>query len=60
VWNNLVRTAEVFFDPAARTNQTAAGFVCPLGERQGLRVMNGVVMPIVLLSFSSFRTTMFA
>jgi len=52
--------AHVFFDPAARTHQTAAGFVCPLGERQGLRVMNGVVMPIVLLSFSSFRTTMFA
>jgi hypothetical protein len=50
----------VFFDPAASTDQTAAGFVCPLGERQWLRVMNGVVMPILLLSFSSFRTTMFA
>jgi hypothetical protein len=50
----------MFFDPAARTNQTAAGFVRPSGKRQWLRVMNGVVMPIVLLSFRSFRTTMFA
>jgi hypothetical protein len=50
----------VFFDPAAGTYQTAAGFVCPLRERQGLRGMNGVVMPILLLSFRSFRTAMFA
>ena len=29
-------SAEVFFNPAAGAYQTAAGFVCPLGERQGL------------------------
>jgi hypothetical protein len=58
--NKQSTTTHVFFDPAASTDQTAAGFVCPLGERQWLRVMNGVVMPILLLSFSSFRTTMFA
>jgi hypothetical protein len=43
---------EVFFDPAAGTYQTAAGFVCPLGKRQWLWVMNGVVMPVLLFSFS--------
>jgi len=50
----------VFFDPAAGTCQTAAGFVCPLGERQWLLVVNDVVMPILLFPFSSFRTTVFA
>jgi hypothetical protein len=49
----------MFFDPAAGTHQTAAGFVGPLGERQRLWLVNGVVMPILLLSFSSLRTTVF-
>ena len=44
---------------AAGTDQTAAGFVDPLGKRQWLRVVSGVVMPSLLLSFSSFRTTVF-
>jgi hypothetical protein len=48
----------VFLDPAAGAHQTAAGFVCPFGERQWLWVMNGVVMSL-LLAFSSFRTTVF-
>jgi hypothetical protein len=42
----------MFFDPAAGTYQAAAGFVCPLGQRQWLWVMNGVVMPVLLFSFS--------
>jgi hypothetical protein len=50
---------QLFFDPAAGTYQTAAGFVCPFGERQWLWVMNGVVM-CLLPAFSSFRTTVFA
>jgi hypothetical protein len=57
----LTVTAHLFCDPAAGTYQTAAGFVCPLGQRQWLRGVNGVVvMPIVLPSFCSFRTAMFA
>jgi hypothetical protein len=44
---------------AAGTDQTAAGFIDPFGKRQWLRVVGGVVMPILLLSFSSFRTTVF-
>jgi len=51
---------ELFFDPAAGARQTAAGFVCPLGERQWLLMVYDVVMPILLFSFSSFRTTVFA
>ncbi|HSD45802.1 MAG TPA: hypothetical protein VLB87_04235 [Pyrinomonadaceae bacterium] len=43
----------------AGTDQTAAGFVDPLGERQWLRVVSGVVMPLLLLSFSSSGTTVF-
>jgi len=52
--------SEVLFDPAAGTHQTAAGFVCPLGERQWLCVVNGVVVSIVLFAFSSLGTTVFA
>jgi hypothetical protein len=44
---------------AAGTDQTAAGFVDPLGKRQWLRVVCGVVTPILLLSFSSVGTTVF-
>jgi hypothetical protein len=50
----------VFLDPAARTDQLAAGFVCPLGERQRFVVVNDVLMSILLFSFSRFRTTVFA
>ena len=50
---------ELFFDPAAGARQTAAGFVCPLGERQWLWMVNGVGVAIVLLAFSSFGTTVF-
>jgi hypothetical protein len=52
-------TAQMFFNPAAGTYQTAAGFVCPFGERQWLWLVHDVVMPILLLSFSSFRTAVF-